>query len=152
MDLLGHVEEFLDRYYNGQRLHSALGYRTPEEFEEQCGTPNLGAIADAPKMSFFRHGKSTVPIAAMGISGGADADPHCDRLDDSCSLAALASASPDQNILIEWESPMPVSQSRGSSLYPRLSPSIYRPKNPFGPDNANKYPAITRKFPLKTKN
>lgn len=74
-DLRGHVEEFLDRYYNGQRLHSALGYRTPEEFEEQCGTPNSGAIADAPKMSFFRHGKSTDPMAAQGTSGGADADP-----------------------------------------------------------------------------
>jgi len=32
-DLSAHLEEFIDNYYNRQRLHSALGYRTPEEFE-----------------------------------------------------------------------------------------------------------------------
>jgi transposase InsO family protein len=29
------VEEFIEQYYNRQRLHSALGYRSPEEFEQQ---------------------------------------------------------------------------------------------------------------------
>jgi hypothetical protein len=36
---LGHmsvnIEEFIERYYNRQRLHSALSYRSPEEFEQQ---------------------------------------------------------------------------------------------------------------------
>jgi transposase InsO family protein len=32
-DLSSHVQEFLKNYYNRLRLHSALGYRTPEEFE-----------------------------------------------------------------------------------------------------------------------
>ncbi len=33
-DLRAHVEEFIGRYYNRCRLHSALGYRPPEEFEQ----------------------------------------------------------------------------------------------------------------------
>jgi hypothetical protein len=36
-DLHSHIEEFIDRYYNQKRLHSALGYQTPEEFEAQTG-------------------------------------------------------------------------------------------------------------------
>jgi len=32
-DLEAHIGEFLERYYNRRRLHSALGYRTPEQFE-----------------------------------------------------------------------------------------------------------------------
>jgi transposase InsO family protein len=35
-DLSAHVEEFIENYYNRLRLHSALGYRTPEEFEHDA--------------------------------------------------------------------------------------------------------------------
>ncbi len=69
-DMEVHMEEFLDRYYNGQRLHSALGYRTPVEFEQECQTQNSEEGIDAPKMSFFRQGKSIDPMAASGTSGG----------------------------------------------------------------------------------
>ena len=34
--LRSNIEEFIERYYNQKRLHSALGYRSPEEFEEQA--------------------------------------------------------------------------------------------------------------------
>src|SRR6266581_8763884 len=32
-NLRANIEEFIEQYYNRQRLHSALGYRSPEEFE-----------------------------------------------------------------------------------------------------------------------
>jgi putative transposase len=34
------IEEFIEQYYNRQRLHSALGYRSPEEFERESGPTN----------------------------------------------------------------------------------------------------------------
>jgi len=101
-DLRQHVEEFLDRYYNHQRLHSALGYRTPAEFEQQCPTEGTDAVAAAPKMSFFRHGKSIAPMPIQSLSGepltGSPAH-RCDELPAgyssvSCSPAELTSASP----------------------------------------------------------
>lgn len=40
--LRSNLEEFIERYYNQKRLHSALGYRSPEEFERaQSGDPTL---------------------------------------------------------------------------------------------------------------
>jgi putative transposase len=50
-DLTTHLEQFVDVYYNRQRLHSALGYRTPEEFEKACAAGSPAAA----RMSFFRH-------------------------------------------------------------------------------------------------
>ena len=41
---------FLEQYYNRRRLHSALGYRSPERFERSLESP----LATA-QMSFFRH-------------------------------------------------------------------------------------------------
>jgi hypothetical protein len=35
--LIESVEKFIEHYYNRCRLHSALGYRPPEEFEEKSG-------------------------------------------------------------------------------------------------------------------
>jgi transposase InsO family protein len=34
-NLRANIEEFIEQYYNRQRLHSALGYRSPEEFEQE---------------------------------------------------------------------------------------------------------------------
>ena len=36
--LLGNIEAFIEQYYNRCRLHSALGYRPPEEFEREVST------------------------------------------------------------------------------------------------------------------
>jgi transposase InsO family protein len=53
-DLRAHMEEFIDRYYNRQRLHSALGYRTPEEFETAAPAERAWPGAS---LSFPRHGE-----------------------------------------------------------------------------------------------
>jgi transposase InsO family protein len=48
--LRGNIAEFIEQYYNRCRLHSALGYLPPEEFEQAAGNTPTGAT-----MSFFRH-------------------------------------------------------------------------------------------------
>jgi len=53
MDLSAHLEDFIDQYYNRLRLHSALGYKTPEEFEQSCATPPAGQLTAAATMAFF---------------------------------------------------------------------------------------------------
>jgi transposase InsO family protein len=55
-DLTAHLEEFIERYYNGLRLHSALGYRSPVQFEAE--TASLPAAA----WSFPRQGRSIDPM------------------------------------------------------------------------------------------
>jgi len=47
--LRANIEEFIEEYYNRQRLHSALGYRSPEEFERkaECQAENRGATIEA---------------------------------------------------------------------------------------------------------
>jgi transposase InsO family protein len=52
-DLEAHIGEFIERYYNRRRLHSALDYRTPDEFEQSLLAQP--AAVPAASMSFFRH-------------------------------------------------------------------------------------------------
>jgi putative transposase len=52
-DLEAHIGDFIERYYNRRRLHSALDYRSPEQFERSLlGQP---VSSPGPSVSFFRH-------------------------------------------------------------------------------------------------
>jgi transposase InsO family protein len=94
------IVAFIEQYYNRCRLHSALGYRSPEEFEQAVDSTPTSAGAT---MSFFRHGE----IYQSDVGGNRSGErpqsrPPTHRTDESpagyssasCSPAELASASP----------------------------------------------------------
>jgi putative transposase len=54
-----HIDEFLEQIYNKVRLHSALGYRSPEEFE-QAQEPELKWSPGALK--FLRHEETDAEV------------------------------------------------------------------------------------------
>jgi transposase InsO family protein len=58
-DLEAHIGEFIERYYNRRRLHSALDYRSPEQFERSL--LDQPAAVPAPSMSFSGMRESIVP-------------------------------------------------------------------------------------------
>jgi putative transposase len=78
-ELSEHLEEFIENYYNRHRLHSALGYRTPEEFEQDAAAPAPEGIAGAASMKYFTPKKKKV--AAKGLP-----DPNDTELRETPSL------------------------------------------------------------------
>jgi putative transposase len=53
-ELESQLEQFIEEFYNNQRLHSALQYLTPEEFEQAAALERTGASRPAA-LSFPRH-------------------------------------------------------------------------------------------------
>ena len=65
--LRSNIEEFIERYYNQKRLHSALGYRSPEEFEAQpAGKADDDARCYSEILSRNRGKKSSTELSGEG--------------------------------------------------------------------------------------
>jgi Integrase core domain len=77
-DLRTNVAAFVDVYYNTQRLHSALGYNTPEQFEASL----CAAAAGNGGLSFSRHREIFQSDAAHGRKPPEGGFPN-HRLDES---------------------------------------------------------------------
>ena len=77
--LRANIEEFIEQYYNRLRLHSALGYRSPEEFEQQIKASG-SAESRSATMEFFenndenRQGESTASLG-KGATSPPSPDP-----------------------------------------------------------------------------
>ena len=101
-DLRDHAKEFIEQYYNRSRLHSALDYRSPQEFEQQLAAGSASDASTAAILSFSGHGEIYQCNGEQPIS---HSPTHC--LDESpagyswagCSPAEPACASPAETIL-----------------------------------------------------
>ena len=49
------IEQFIEQYYNRCRLHSALGYRPPEEFERASESGQVSGQLEGATIRFFNH-------------------------------------------------------------------------------------------------
>jgi putative transposase len=68
-ELEEHLAEFIEQIYNKVRLHSALGYLSPEEFEASLVQPGIQPAWLPAGLRFRRH--EEIPPAPQDGSGSA---------------------------------------------------------------------------------
>jgi hypothetical protein len=92
--LLGNIEVFIEQYYNRCRLHSALGYRPPEEFEQEASPANLFRTRSGSEPNLPRIPKRINSVTlrkrpdrrSRGTAPEGSVRPFCDEL---CILRAV---------------------------------------------------------------
>ena len=103
------IDQFLRQYYNRQRLHSALGYRTPEQFELQAQPSSWpGAALSFPRHpEVYRWKKKAAKLTTNGEPAAASSPPH--PIDEP----------PAGYSLTGWSPPEPVSASPAKITLPQ---------------------------------
>ena len=79
-NLRANIEEFIEQYYNRQRLHSALGYRSPEEFEQQTEVASSVDSRSATIEFFENNNENRQRESAASLGKGATSPPSPDPL------------------------------------------------------------------------
>jgi putative transposase len=105
--LRGNIEEFIERYYNQQRLHSALGYRSPEEFEQQAKHSDSTTQLCSPSLELFPSTKEEISTKMLE-QGTQTPSPAPDLIParDVCINLQPMARCVIQNCLTSWVHPM----------------------------------------------
>jgi putative transposase len=67
--LATNIEQFIEEYYNRCRLHSALGYRPPEEFEQVSASGHVNGHLEGATIRFFNHDEGARGPRPGGLRG-----------------------------------------------------------------------------------
>ena len=80
--LRSNLEAFIDQYYNRCRLHSALGYQSPAEFERQLAAD---VTSTGATMSFFQHGEDYRPDSTYTKTRSSPQTAPLNLFDGTCA-------------------------------------------------------------------